>query len=55
MTSLKKDGLYGQQEQAKMSSAEKDALATHKECLSLHQLPQQRKMPEQKNLIITKI
>ena len=40
-----------QQEQAMMSTAEKDALATHKECLYLHQPPQQRNMPELKEHI----
>ena len=46
-----KDGLYRQQKQAMMSSAEKDTLAMPKECLWLHQPPQQRKMPEQKEHI----
>ena len=35
-----KDGLYGQQEQAMMSTTEKGALVTHKECLYPYQPPQ---------------
>ena len=45
---MEKDGLYGQQEQAMMFNAEKDALAINKDCFYLHQPPQQRKMPKQK-------
>ena len=45
------DVLYGQQDQAMMSTAERNALSTHKECLYLHQSPQQRKMPELKGHI----
>ena len=39
---------YDQQEQAMIFTSKKDALATHKECLYLHQPPKHRKMPEQK-------
>ena len=40
-----------QQEQAVMSTTENDALVTHKECLYLHQPPQQRKMLQQNYLL----